>query len=363
MQTKSSIHTVGILTFQNTLNFGAILQCYALKRCLDNLGFDAGVIDYSCDRIERSECVSFSLRSPLSLCKYLMKTRKRVAFKRFKAHLNLSPRCDKSSISHVSRTSDCIVVGSDQVWNSSLSHDDEAFFLTFEQDAARCKSYAASVGTRGFPSDEPYATYLSHFSSILVRERTALEEVRRLLPHREDAQRVLDPTLLLTRRDWESIAKTPSCAKHGGYILVYSVADFELCAEAAKELARQRGCRIIQICQRRVGRIKGAIHLTRASPQEFLGLFAQADATVVSSFHGLCFSLIFGKNVHCVLRKDNSASSRLQDLLDEFELQNCVIHTPGDVAKVQPIDYSVISKRLQVLRTSSVTALAESLTV
>lgn len=361
MQGKSEITKVGILTYQNTLNYGAALQCYALRRCLADLGFDAWVIDYACNKVERAECVAFSLRSPASVLKYLMKARKRAAFKRFKKALHLSARCDIRTIRDVSRDFDCIVVGSDQVWNSSISHDDGAFFLTFEDDPKRCKSYAASIGTCGFPSDEPYATYLSHFSSLLVRERTAAEEIRRLLPYREDVRQVIDPTLLLSREAWESIARFPVCARRRRYILAYSVTDFELCAEVARELAAQRGCDIIQVCQRRVGRIKGAIHLTHASPEEFLGLFANADATVVSSFHGVCFSLIFQKDLYCILRKDNATSSRFRDLLDELQVESGVLQGVEDLAKVKPVDFGVVSKRLSAMREASVAALAESL--
>lgn len=361
MQAKSKIKRVGILTYHNTLNYGAALQCYALWQCLTDLGFDAWVIDYACNKVELAECVAFSIRSPASVLKYLLKTRKRAAFKRFKKALHLSARCDASSIRRVSRDFDCVVVGSDQVWNSSISHDDRAFFLAFEGDPARCKSYAASIGTRGFPSDEPYATYLSHFSSILVRERTAAEEVCRLLPYRDDVRQVVDPTMLLSREEWESVARIPSCARQRRYVLVYGVTDFGLCAEVARELATRRDCGIIQVCQRRAGRIKGAIHLSHASPEEFLGLFANADAAVVSSFHGVCFSLIFQKDLYCILRKDNATSSRFQDLMDELEVRSGVIRGVDDFAKVKPVDYGVVFRRLSAMRKASVAALAESL--
>ena len=46
---------IGILTFQNTMNYGAKLQEYSLQQYLNNLGEDAEVIDYVDNVIEKSE--------------------------------------------------------------------------------------------------------------------------------------------------------------------------------------------------------------------------------------------------------------------------------------------------------------------
>ena len=40
---------VGILTFHDALNYGAVLQCYALQNTLMNLGYEVEVIDYKND--------------------------------------------------------------------------------------------------------------------------------------------------------------------------------------------------------------------------------------------------------------------------------------------------------------------------
>ena len=54
---------IGILTFHNALNYGAVLQCYALQHYLQAKGHDAEVIDYRIPFIEEQkeviECRSF----------------------------------------------------------------------------------------------------------------------------------------------------------------------------------------------------------------------------------------------------------------------------------------------------------------
>ena len=46
---------IGILTFHNALNYGAVLQCYALQHYLQEKGHDVEVIDYRIPFIEEQK--------------------------------------------------------------------------------------------------------------------------------------------------------------------------------------------------------------------------------------------------------------------------------------------------------------------
>ena len=43
---------VGILTFHRALNYGAVLQCYALQKVLESKSCDVEIIDYRQEGIE-----------------------------------------------------------------------------------------------------------------------------------------------------------------------------------------------------------------------------------------------------------------------------------------------------------------------
>lgn len=45
---------IAILTFSNTLNYGATMQCYALSQYLISKGHDVSVLDYRNRKIELS---------------------------------------------------------------------------------------------------------------------------------------------------------------------------------------------------------------------------------------------------------------------------------------------------------------------
>ena len=44
---------IGILTFHRAHNYGAVLQCYALKKTLEKMGHDVQVIDYRQEYTEK----------------------------------------------------------------------------------------------------------------------------------------------------------------------------------------------------------------------------------------------------------------------------------------------------------------------
>lgn len=352
---------IGVLTFQNTLNYGAILQSHALCRVLSKEGHDAEVIDYRCSAIEENEGWSFSLASPKSMMKYLMKSFKRRSFSRFRRNIAYSSRCDIKNIRDVARRYDCVVVGSDQVWNPLITQGDTTYFLSFENDSSRCKSYAASIGLEQFPQDEPYASLLAHFSSLLVREKTAKNEVTRIAPSAGSRTKVvLDPTLLMGKREWGEFGKLPHGVSAGDYVLLYAVSDLHRSGAIAESLARRMGCKVVQICQRREGKVKGALHLRNASPEEFLALFRGAAATVVSSFHGVCFSLVFEKDFWVTV--SGRGTGRITDLLELLDITERMVREGQEPISSKKIDYGIVSPRLVELREESLSVLRESLT-
>ena len=353
---------VGILTFQNTLNYGALFQSYALYEVVSELGYDTEVIDYHCPAIEMNEGLDFKLSEPKTLLKFIMKLPKQKVFNRFRDRIAYSPSCNLESIAEVAKGFDHIIVGSDQVWNPNIIRGDLTYFLPFEVDPDHCKTYAASIGIDEFPTREPYRTLISHFSSLLMREQTAVNEILRLLPEPSNAvpQTVCDPTLLLGRQRWQRLAEKPAWVKDKEYVLVYSVSEHKQSGKVAKQLAKEYGCDIVQIRQRRQGKIPGAIHCRNLSPEEFLGLFAGAKAVVVSSFHGICFSLLFEKDFFVTM--SDSGKSRMTDIMSSFDIEDHIVDGTRKGFQLGQLDYlNDITPKLNEMRVSSLAALCLSL--
>lgn len=352
---------IGILTFQNTLNFGAALQNYALFHELENLAYDVTVINYRSKVIECSEGLRPTFR-PRSIYYFLRRRGKARLFESFKKKLRFTDLCSFDTISKICEEFDCIVVGSDQVWNTKLTNSDPTYFLEFIDDPERCKTYAASMGYGELPPcNFDSRSLISHFSSILVREKSAAETIAGECPDAPTPHVVLDPTLLAEKRVWEDIEQTPKYAIDEPFVLVYDVSESAAAFDAARQLAEAEGARIIRIQSYDIKPVPGMMSVLNVSPEEYLGLFAHAQATVVSSFHGLCFSIINHRDFYFSGQTDGkNTNSRATDLMEALGISG---RTVQDLASgtVKPVDWDDVEARLSILRAESLRLLKESL--
>lgn len=350
---------IGILTFQNTMNFGAMLQCYGLYRTIKALGYDVEVIDYECRKVESREGTSFdgSLKSAV---KTVIRRRKAKEFSRFLHGMSLSSRCNRETFSEVAARYDRIVVGSDQVWNPECTGYDKTFFLDQIKDREKKLSYAASIGLERFPEcGFDYAELLSGFSSLLVREETAAREVERYVDAPVHA--VLDPTLLADSSAWKGMRRVPIAVQGRRYVLVYAISEYERSLRAARKIASERGLEVVQIQQYGLNRTTDAINLRHVSPEEFVGLFAGAEVAVVSSFHGICFSIVSGTDF--LYATDSGAGSKASRVLDLLKLLNIEGRSVDDFLDgvELPLDWDLVKTRLLEERRRSLGFLANSL--
>ncbi|AEB07294.1 hypothetical protein Corgl_1190 [Coriobacterium glomerans PW2] len=357
--------SVGILTFQNTLNFGAVLQNYALYSIIASMGFIPTVINYRSKKIELAERLVFG-ETVKDNIKFLLSRTKAKKFEKFKSGMNFSEECDRQTIKDICAMFDYIVVGSDQVWNTIITGSDPTYFLDFLDDSSKRKTYAVSMGFCELPNDMPeFKKLVSGFSSLLVREKTCSDFLSRICPHAVSLQVVVDPTLLIDPESWTSMACLPQYAKKKDYILVYDISESETTFIAARLIAKQTKKQIIRIQQNTFGGKflgkKGIKSVRNVSPEQYLGLFKNAALTVVSSFHGVCFSIINQRDFYFATQVGNSnTNSRIYDLLDSLGIKNrSVQHLFSGTA--EPINWSVVDTHLATLRKRSLDLLESSL--
>ena len=124
----------GILTFQNTINYGAVLQAYSLQQFLLSLGLSTEVINYFNDEVTRRESIKRlkDLKTIKQIIKYFLSMksmkRKRKKIDDFcKSHIINKQK--KYFQGDLLNDFDNIIVGSDQVWNCLLTGNDYTYFL------------------------------------------------------------------------------------------------------------------------------------------------------------------------------------------------------------------------------------------
>ena len=143
---------VGILTFHRAVNYGAVLQTYALQGALNDLKIENEVLDYRCPFIEAHYNPKPSV-SPIHVKHFFkevtqmpIKKRARESFDLFLSkNIKMSEKLEKNGLCSVAEKYDVIITGSDQVWNMAVTGEDTVYALDFAIKNVRKVSYAASL--------------------------------------------------------------------------------------------------------------------------------------------------------------------------------------------------------------------------
>lgn len=336
---------IGILTFSNTLNYGAAMQCYALTTYLKGQGHDISVIDYRNNRIEKKgkRCLS-SIRNFKDMLLYLITKRnfltREKLFDEFNCnYLPMTVPIEKNNVKEVLSKYDVVIVGSDQVWNGLLTDNDYTYYLPFDLAGVGKISYAASFG-KGIPDEKEWvkiSSYLKQFDKISVREESAKELIKK--EARLSCEVVCDPTFLLDSEAWLDLSTKGKCRK-GDYVLCYILSQRERVINRGKQVAAQLGVPLICIQTGTIHSTFGAEDIRAASPLDFLALFSQARYVVTDSFHGTCFSILFQRDFSSILSNSEGANSRIESLLDTLGLSDRY-----KTNEIKPIDYAKVSYR------------------
>lgn len=313
---------IGILTFHDADNLGAVLQAYALQNVLQSeCKVNADIVDYQCRAIEETKHAKFEKKLS-SMIKALLKEVyydiKHKGFENFrKRNLKMSnKRYDRVTVSEANSVYDAFISGSDQVWNPGCAGRDDTYFLDFA-DAGKKYSYAASLGSHKFSPDEykHYSNLLSAMNSISVREKSAIAELEKL--GISSASVNADPVFLLSEERWQSIM-TKRLYK-GRYVLVYLIQPDVNVMNCAREYARKHNCKIIS-------NKKSIEFILHNSPAEFLSWIYYSDCIFTNSFHGTAFSLIFNKPLMAdIALRNGGINNRVLEILETTGATQCII--------------------------------------
>lgn len=345
---------IGIITFHNAINYGALLQTYALQKSITNMGYEVAVIDYSnpnIDKKRKKPCWK-EYRNPLNyyddrlLYKVEISKEKKLHYF-FNTRINKTEKANRENIMEISSKLDIVFTGSDQVWNDSITNFDDTYYLDFVSPEKRC-SYAASIGKETIPIENipRMKKLLSNFHAISVREESAKEALKMQMGI--SATRVLDPTLLILEREYKEIAKEPT---KKGYVLLYMLLYSKSLISSAKKMAAEKGVPVF--CINSSGkRIKGVVDCSDVGIEEWLGLFLNAEFIFTNSFHGTAFSINFNKQFNVEFPPARiQASSRVKNILKIFDLEDQVIEN-GEI-KSNIINYKPVNEILNLEREKS----------
>lgn len=347
---------IGIITFHTALNYGAVLQAYALQNFLKDNNIDNEIIDYRSEYIERCYKPFFvsngkyisSIARGLLFGNVIRK--KREVFTKFVTNkLELGEKIEsQKDLGKIDNKYACFITGSDQVWSPISAGFDPIYFLPGVSESKKF-SYAASIGLNKVSPDieKEMEKRLKEYKVISVREDSAKKMLEKL-NITEDIRVHIDPTLLLSKEKWEKLDIKRVVKEK--YVLIFNVEKPINDVEFAKKIAKERNLKVVYINDRTLKQEKEILYFKALSPEKFLSLFYYAENVVTNSFHGTVFSIIFQKDFYVELNNRAQKNIRVEGLLRKLDIKNRDIDSGENFEK---IDWKKTETELKAERNNS----------
>ncbi len=394
---------VGIITmYYGNQNYGAVLQAYALPNVINNMGYTCEQISYTGKNEENLSFVNrlksfynrFGLLKTLKMIFGVFKSKifknknsqnseviERIS-KRIKAVSDFQyskiPHSETvysiQDIENCKDSYDIFVCGSDQIWRIGWGFLNPAYWLTFVDGKKHKKiSYAASMAMDTIPQNEEQLIReaLKDYCAISIRENNNKILLDKILNDENRVSWVVDPTLLLQKEQWDSVAENRLIDE--SYVFAYLLGDNTDARETINKYARKHNLKVAFIPYvlneyRACDEDFGDIRLSDISPAGFLSLIKNADVVFTDSFHGAVFSGIFNKNFYVLKRsqdgKAGSMNTRVYSLMDLYGCPERIIKNNEpieNIEKLKEIDFEVLNKNKEIERKKSLTFLENAL--
>lgn len=338
---------IGILTFHySNHNFGAILQTYASYTVLKKIGYEPTIIN-----LLPAHNYSFFKKWKFWLISIINGSNNFEIFRR--RHLTFTkPIYSFEECQMQNQNFDTFYVGSDQVWRPSMTGNRLfRYFLDFADDNKPKISYAASFGSDQWEGTseekQTVSKLLKRFSAISVREDSGLKIC--FDEFNIKATHVLDPTLLLTQKDYELIEceKTNKLLSSKKYAAYYILDDIKGFGEIPKLIDKQLNNSSYNL----YGENKSLFEISVfrfGSVGRWLSGIKNSTLVITDSFHCIIFSILYRKDFVCLIN-EKKGISRIMSLLTKLQLEDrCCTELNIDLKKyLKPVNYELVFNRLE----------------
>lgn len=324
---------IAILTFQFAHNYGALLQAFALQNFIKTLGHKVNIVPY-CPKWAQMEYtinpfekgITYRKRIKLAL-QYPKRKKQSNVFEKFQIdELNLEKKIeDVYKLKEYLDSYDCVVCGSDQIWNDSITGDTEAYFGC--RSKTKKIAYAVSLGTDTLSpvQEKNILEFLPEFSKVSVREEKSKNIIQRVL-ETVPIEVVLDPVFFMNKSEWVELSNPVEIQKP--FMLLYLLQENKQLLSMAADYAKRNNLTIYEIHPTLAKFHYQCKPLTCVGPKEFLWLVNNSECVCTNSFHATAFSIIFNKKL---LHIPNSKSpGRTTSLLKRMNigLKNSDVELP-----------------------------------
>lgn len=340
---------IGVVTVQDSNNFGSFLQAYAMQHVLRSMGHEVVFIRTRSEEYLKSLFYSArpGKRDLLHLPAYIRTNFSgRKKYRRFQEEL----KCFRVVEKYGDEKLDAVVLGSDEIWNVRTPVFRKEIFYGCGME--HVMAYAVSVGNATTEELNQWISqeWIQHISPVLSRDVHTTNYLKGLSI---DSPLVCDPTFLVDRevfyRDY-----TDPLMDGKPYLLVYS---YGLTEEIAKEIcnfAREKNLRVLSACFP-FSWCDGTFNCTAL---DFCSILKRADYVFTSTFHGTIFSVLNHKKFVSLPQ-----SRKTSDLLNRLGLADHLITEDKCLAEQFKekfdifTDYEAVDQRIAQWKEESISLL------
>jgi len=366
---------IGILTLPFNNNYGGYLQAYALMTVLKQNGQEVELIYRKHNKRPLKWRVKYIIKNTINILlgrehgslipNQEKELRKKGQLMMLFVDKYIIPRTkplysSEALKQHAAKRYDAIIVGSDQVWRPDYVPDVENFFLTFLSDDTKRIAYAASFGTDkpvySSREKEQCGQGFEWFHLVTIREKSAIQVINDFgWKSRKSPIQVLDPTMLLSKKHYESLIDKETLIMKGK-MLCYVLDSSENTQKLIENVSMETGLEPINFLDKDHWKKTGYV---LPSIESWLAAFRDAEFVVTDSFHGTVFSIIFNKPFVAYANAERGAD-RFDSLLSQFYLTDC-LYSEGKSYQHIDINWKIVNDILEKRRNESSALLKSSL--
>lgn len=368
---------IGIITQPLAINYGGLLQNFALQKVLTGCGHKVYTINKdTTPHIYNNKWSVKAIFYTKQIIKKMLGRRYTPSYKQFMAIRGECQRFIKENIAITEAYNtqqelseitnkygfEVYIAGSDQIWRPIYSKNIFNDFLDFCQEKKNIKriAYAASFGVDSWEFTDEQTERCSQlaklFNAVSVREYSGIELCKEHLG--VEATIVLDPTLLLEKEEYIKLIEQHKEEKSQGELFCYILDKNKKVQNAINSMEQKLSLKSFQVKAKKTGHSispdDNIEDYIIPSPTKWLRAFMDAKMVFTDSFHGCVFSIIFNKPFWVIGNKERG-NARFESLLKLFDLESRRVDI-NDIYNIdlrKEIDWNIVNRIKKEWQTKS----------
>lgn len=380
---------IGIITMlYKSINYGGVLQAYALCKVVEKAGYSAEQIlyEWKCgsvrkqrkkllnlvkrisrklDLILKNKFTDICLTEKKEEAEKILSTRKEV-FDKFKQEkIPCSARIySAENIDEAEDKFDVFITGSDQVWGTFSI--DRGYSLGFTTKKSIAYAVSGNISLHSEEAKKFYEAVTDSFHSISVREDYNKKILQSITS--KNITHTVDPTLLLTKEEWDDISSDYKVEEK--YIFCYFLGEGKKYRNIALDFAKKMGLKTVFLPH-----LKGTCCFDDfcagdyqpkdISPADFIALVKNAEYIFTDSFHACVFSSIYEKQFYVFKREDCGGFERIENLMEILNSKHRIVNlcknvSAEDISNINPMLYEK-NEKLEAMKKESLSFLIDAI--